>query len=116
MKTSHILTTFLLAGGVAAVISFYLNPKLEQIPATAIADTERASATPNVASLSVEPQQASTARRVATIRSRPDGHYWTRALVNRKSTVEFMVDTGASVAGSPSESGVVGTVSGDGGV
>ncbi len=97
MKTSHILTTFLLAGGVAAIISFYLNPKLEQAPAAEIADTENASAPPNVASLSVEPQQASTARRVATIRSRPDGHYWTRALVNRKSTVEFMVDTGASV-------------------
>ncbi len=97
MKTSHILTTFLLAGSVAAIISFYLNPKLEQAPAATVANTDPEPTTPSVASLSLEPQRASTARRVATIRSRPDGHYWTRALVNKKSTVEFMVDTGASV-------------------
>lgn len=94
MKTSHVLTTFLLAGGVAAMISFYLNPKLEEVPVEpAMAETPA----PSVASLSVETPQTSAARRMATIRSRPDGHYWTRALVNKKSTVEFMVDTGASV-------------------
>lgn len=98
MKTSHILSTFLLAGGVAAVISFYLNPKLDQAetemaaPPSAETDTS-----PSVASLAVENQPQSSARRMATIRSRPDGHYWTRALVNKKSSVEFMVDTGASV-------------------
>lgn len=97
MKTTHILTTFLLAGSVAAIISLYLNPKLEQAPASVVANTDAEPTAPSVASLSVEPQRASTARRVATIRSRPDGHYWTRALVNKKSTVEFMVDTGASV-------------------
>lgn len=98
MKTSHIVSTFLLAGGVAAAISLYLNPKLEDSPA--LPDTAGASiesATPSVATLSVDPQPTSSARRLATIRSRPDGHYWTRALVNKKSTVEFMVDTGASV-------------------
>ncbi len=94
MKTSHVLTTFLLAGGVAAMISFYLNPKLEEIPAEPATAEPPA---PSVASLSVEIPQPATARRMATIRSRPDGHYWTRALVNKKSTVEFMVDTGASV-------------------
>ena len=98
MKTSHILTTFLLAGGVAAMISLYLNPKLDdaetEIAASAPADD---SVTPNVASLAVDAQPQSSARRMATIRSRPDGHYWTRALVNKKSSVEFMVDTGASV-------------------
>ena len=38
-----------------------------------------------------------TARRTATISQRTDGHYWARALVNNKASVEFMVDTGASV-------------------
>ena len=98
MKTSHILSPFLLAGGVAAMISFYLNPKLNntetEIASTPAADAETS---PSVASLAVEPQPQSSARRMATIRSRPDGHYWTRALVNKKSSVEFMVDTGASV-------------------
>jgi len=94
MKTSHVITTFLLAAGVAAVIGLYLDPKLEVDSATIAAAP--ASPAPSVASLAVE-EPASTLRRKATIRNRPDGHYWTRALVNKKSSVEFMVDTGASV-------------------
>lgn len=91
MKTSHIITTFLLAAGVAAVIGLYLDPKLETDPAE-----EAETPAPSVASLAIE-EPVSTLRRKATMRVRPDGHYWTRALVNKKSTVEFMVDTGASV-------------------
>lgn len=94
MKTSHIITTFLLAAGVSAVIGLYLDPKLEAEPATET--TASANGAPSVASLAVE-QPATSIRRKATIRNRPDGHYWTRALVNKKSSVEFMVDTGASV-------------------
>lgn len=97
MKFAHIIATMLLAVGIASMVSFYLNPKLESAstdPAPVISET---SAPASVASLSVEPQPTNSARRMATIRSRPDGHYWTRALVNKKSTVEFMVDTGASV-------------------
>ncbi|MEM9570361.1 MAG: TIGR02281 family clan AA aspartic protease [Pseudomonadota bacterium] len=98
MKPSHIISTFLLAGGVAAAISFYLNPKLESSQAETLASGHGDQIdTPSVASMAVEPQPVNTSRRMATIRSRPDGHYWTRALVNKKSTVEFMVDTGASV-------------------
>lgn len=93
MKTSHVITTFLLAAGVAAVIGLYLDPKLESEPTAAAATADAA---PSVASLAVE-EPAPTMRRKATIRNRPDGHYWTRALVNKKSSVEFMVDTGASV-------------------
>nr|WP_070959738.1 TIGR02281 family clan AA aspartic protease [Hyphomonas sp. Mor2] len=94
MKTSHIVTTFLLAAGVAAVIGLYLDPKLDEAPET-VAATE-SGATPNVATLAVN-EAETTFRRKATIRSRPDSHYWTRALVNQKTSVEFMVDTGASV-------------------
>ncbi len=93
MKTSHIVSTFALAAGVAAIIGLYLDPKLENDGGAVTATPE---ASPSVASLAVE-EPVATARRTATIRNRPDGHYWTRALVNKKSSVEFMIDTGASV-------------------
>jgi len=95
MKSSHVLATFLLAAGVSAVIGLYLDPKLENDTSEAPAAANVAS--PSVASLAVESPGSTTARRKATIRNRPDGHYWTRALVNKKSSVEFMIDTGASV-------------------
>ena len=95
MKISNIIVTFVLAAGVAAVIGLYLDPKLEESAGTFETPP---SENPQVASLAVEtPGVAQSARRKATISSRPDGHYWTRALVNKKSSVEFMVDTGASV-------------------
>lgn len=96
MKTSHVLATFALAAGVAAVIGLYLDPKLEPDPATETAAPTDVSA-PSVASLSVDQPEPNSIRRKATLRSRPDGHYWTRALVNKKTSVEFMIDTGASV-------------------
>lgn len=91
MKLSHVLMTLLAAGGVAATISLYLNPKLENREAAS-------ELTPTVASMSVaETQTPDGARRSATITVKDDGHYWTRALVNNKASIEFMVDTGASV-------------------
>lgn len=96
MKASHILFTFALAAGVSSVIGLYLDPRFETESLENSAATPETA--PNVASLEVaQPGQAISARRKATITSRPDGHYWTRALVNRKASVEFMVDTGASV-------------------
>lgn len=94
MKLSHIIATLLLAGAMAAMISLYLEPRTNsQIEANS-AEPEA----PNVAALAVDmPDTTSSARRTTTIRVRPDGHYWTRALVNKKASVEFMVDTGASV-------------------
>ncbi|MEM9053958.1 MAG: TIGR02281 family clan AA aspartic protease [Pseudomonadota bacterium] len=93
MKLSHILLTLILAGMVAAGISFYINPKLEQ-------QATQTETTPSLATLALEKpadQPVSQARRTATISQRPDGHYWARALVNNKASVQFMVDTGASV-------------------
>ena len=95
MNFSHVLGTFLLAGAVAAGISVYLEPKLNEA-ATESEAPQVANA--SVSTLAVEPPQPqNAARRMATISARPDGHYWTRALVNKKTSVEFMVDTGASV-------------------
>lgn len=99
MNTSHVIGTLVLAGAVAAGISMYLEPKLERAETTAEAANLDAKTTqPSVSTLTIDaPPQATSARRMATISARPDGHYWTRALVNKKASVEFMVDTGASV-------------------
>jgi len=99
MKLTHVLGTLLLAGAVAALISFYLEPKFSEAADTPdLAASEQTAQTPNVAALSVDdPAERVSGRRMATISSKADGHYWTRALVNRKASVEFMVDTGASV-------------------
>ncbi|MEO1660193.1 MAG: TIGR02281 family clan AA aspartic protease [Pseudomonadota bacterium] len=97
MKSSHILTTLVLAGAVAAMISLMLNPRVSDAPVAAPAAAEAGTASPTVASVAVEAPEETGFRRRATITSRPDGHYWARALVNRKASVEFMVDTGASV-------------------
>ncbi|MFN3214517.1 MAG: TIGR02281 family clan AA aspartic protease [Henriciella sp.] len=94
MKLSHIIATLLLAGAMAAMISLYLEPKTN----SQIEQAQAAAETPNVAALAVDtPQDTTSARRTTTISIRADGHYWTRALVNKKASVEFMVDTGASV-------------------
>lgn len=98
MKSSHIVTTLVLAAAVAAMISLMFNPRATSASDTSdtvAADTETPSTT--VASVAVEAPAEPGFRRRATITSRPDGHYWARALVNRKASVEFMVDTGASV-------------------
>jgi aspartyl protease family protein len=99
MNTSHVIGTLLLAGAVAAGISFYLEPKLEDAETkTEAANADPDATPPSVSSLTIEaPAQTASARRMATISARPDGHHWTRALVNKKASVEFMVDTGASV-------------------
>lgn len=94
MKLSHIIATLLLAGAMAALISLYVEPKTN----SQIEAASSAPATPSVATLAVDtPDETNSARRTTTISVRPDGHYWTRALVNKKASVEFMVDTGASV-------------------
>ena len=98
MNTSHIIGTLMLAGAVAAGISLYLEPKLERAEISAETATANPETTPSVSSLTIDaPPETTSARRMATISARPDGHYWTRALVNKKASVEFMVDTGASV-------------------
>ncbi len=91
MSPGHIFSTLLAAGILTAAIAIFLSPKLEEQTAPS---TKAPVANSAVVETS-QPEQAS--RRIATLRVRPDGHYWVRALVNRRASVEFMVDTGASV-------------------
>jgi len=92
VKISHIFATLGIAAILAAVVSFVITPKLDGNNAS-LAEADAVEATPFE---SQSPEPGAT-RRTARISVRPDGHYWARTLVNNKASVEFMVDTGASV-------------------
>lgn len=92
MKRSDILTIFLAAGLIAAVVGLFLQPKFSagnSAEATAAVTTAETQA-PKVERY---PQKKDG---VAVIPKKNDGHYWTPAKVNDRS-VKFMVDTGASI-------------------
>lgn len=92
MKWSEIFLVLGLAAVISAATSYLIAPNLplnDQAPSTASMAIE---ATP-----SMNANVATEVRRAATLQLRGDGHYWARALVNNKASVEFMVDTGASV-------------------
>ncbi len=92
MKSGQIVSTLFAAALIAAAVSFVLKPKLDANTASATSPAITAPATPDTQA----PVPGET-RRSARISKRDDGHYWARALVNRKASIEFMVDTGASV-------------------
>jgi len=91
MKVGNLISVLLTAVCLAALISFYVSPKLDEQEQPQL----RTETTP----VPQQPKQSAiySARRSATLSVRPDGHYWARALVNRRASIEFMVDTGASV-------------------
>ncbi|MAN73545.1 MAG: TIGR02281 family clan AA aspartic protease [Henriciella sp.] len=88
---NRFLTLMLCAGAIAAAVMLVLNPRLEAArdagapreEAVNVMDTEDAG-------------DANEMRKTAVMLIKSDGHYWARALVNRKASVDFMVDTGAS--------------------
>lgn len=89
MKPGQVLITLIVAALVAASVSVLIVPRLESQPVAEL----------NTASLPSEADEdlPDLSRRSARLALRPDGHYWARMLVNDKASVEFMVDTGASV-------------------
>ncbi len=86
--TSKVLTLLASAGAVAAAVAIFIAPKLEDQPNKPLPEPESINA-------AVEADDTS-GRRAAYLSVRNDGHYWARSLVNRKASVDFMVDTGAS--------------------
>ena len=90
MKPSHAIFVLAVAMAMALVVSVIVKPRLEADGSAPII----ASATPQTH----EDDEAETEMRRSTrLALEPDGHYWARALVNQKASVQFMVDTGASV-------------------
>ncbi|MBR9833716.1 MAG: TIGR02281 family clan AA aspartic protease [Alphaproteobacteria bacterium] len=89
MKLSQVFITLALAALVAASVSLLIAPRVQ-----GPAQVDLNSATTPSQDEADLPDQS---RRSARLALRPDGHYWARMLVNDKASVEFMVDTGASV-------------------
>lgn len=81
------LSLLIAAGAIAAATALFLVPELEEK-----ADQATAEESVNV----VETEETVSMRKQAVMLVKADGHYWARALVNRKASVDFMVDTGAS--------------------
>lgn len=77
------------AGVIATAIAVLIVPRLEDVPQD---ETVQPVASVNT----VQPDGVEGLRRSAVLAIRSDGHYWARTLVNRKASVDFMVDTGAS--------------------
>lgn len=92
MRPVHALFVLGIAAIIAALVSVVVKPSVE---ARSRGEISAAVAVPDTAMSEQNPQDQT--RRTARLSIRPDGHYWVRALVNRKASVEFMVDTGASV-------------------
>ena len=89
--SSRILSLLLSAGALTAAVTLFVMPAFEEENSQ---DSEARPATSLNAA--VPEDTAPSARRQAFLSIRDDGHYWARTVVNRKASVDFMVDTGAS--------------------
>ncbi len=88
MKPIYMLIS---AAMIAAAVYFFLPSNVEQNP-TAVA----ASATTESGTVPATDQSTTSYAKAAVISRKDDGHYWTNASVGGTS-VEFMIDTGASI-------------------
>ena len=93
MKQSDILSLAVVAILAAALVSFFVAPRLDSA-------TNKTAETPNIATATVSTAEKSPDKplpnRSAVLRQEDDGHYWGVADVDG-FPVNFMVDTGASV-------------------
>ncbi|MEM9055264.1 MAG: TIGR02281 family clan AA aspartic protease [Pseudomonadota bacterium] len=97
MSASNFIGGMIVAGAIAGVVAVFLAPKLDESAATNAPKANAATLTvPNTNTPDGAPLPRAT-RRSAVLNLKNDGHYWANALVNKKATVDFMVDTGASV-------------------
>lgn len=97
MSATNFIGGMVVAGAIAGVIAVFVTPRLNEQSANTQSPT---AATLNVtkgpAIADGDPLPNET-RRSAVVNKKNDGHYWARLLINNKATVNFMVDTGASV-------------------
>jgi len=98
MNLGNIVGTIAVAGVIAVAINFFIVPQMNPVSPDDVDSQLRAqAATTDKAKFTPQSPQPGETRRSARIPIRDDGHYWARALVNKKTSVEFMVDTGASI-------------------
>ncbi|MEQ8556959.1 MAG: TIGR02281 family clan AA aspartic protease [Henriciella sp.] len=89
--SARIISTLISAAAVAGAVAIFVAPRLEDQQAQQT--TQPPVADINTATVAEDPD---TPARQAVLSIRDDGHYWARTVVNRKASVDFMVDTGAS--------------------
>ncbi|MEM5518244.1 TIGR02281 family clan AA aspartic protease [Henriciella sp. AS95] len=87
--SSRVFAFLASAGLIAATVVLFIIPKLDE---NATESPQKPVETVN----SVQAEEEDGYRRSAVLSIRNDGHYWARTVVNRKASVDFMVDTGAS--------------------
>jgi len=92
MNAGQILVGLAVAGAIALGVKTFLAPKFEPAPSNSSAANTEVHQSLNSATT-----EARSARLSARLYQKDDGHYWAKALVNKKTTVQFLVDTGASV-------------------
>jgi aspartyl protease family protein len=97
MNLGNIVSTIAVAGVIAVAINFFIVPRMTPVSPDDVNSQLRAQAATETRSFEAQSPQPGETRRSARIPIRDDGHYWARALVNQKTSVEFMVDTGASI-------------------
>ena len=93
MKPGQLFSALIVAIMIAAATSFFIKPKLDKATTAPTAST----VTIPAETRDMQGPAPGETRRSARLSIRDDGHYWARALVNRKTSIEFMVDTGASI-------------------
>ncbi|MEQ9317408.1 MAG: TIGR02281 family clan AA aspartic protease [Henriciella sp.] len=86
----NLLVLLAAAAIVAAATAILIVPKVESDQPRAIASG------PTVTVNALQEEDDASMRKSAVLSIRDDGHYWARTVVNRKASVDFMVDTGAS--------------------
>lgn len=96
MSATNFIGGMIVAGAIAGVIAVFVAPKLDDKTAQQPAASAATMTVPN-STIEDGAPLPDAARRSAVLSMKNDGHYWARMLVNRKATVNFMVDTGASV-------------------
>ena len=88
--SGKVLSVVAAAGVIAAGVAILLVPRLEETA------TDANSVSVVEGPDTSQPEEEDAFRHSAVLSIRDDGHYWARTVVNRKASVDFMVDTGAS--------------------
>lgn len=97
MSATNFIGGMVVAATIAGVITVFVVPSLDEQPKAVALQPQASSFSVSDDRLSDGAPLPDAARRSAVLNLKSDGHYWARVLVNKKATVNFMVDTGASV-------------------
>ena len=89
--STNLVSTLISAAAIAGAVAVFVVPTL-----TDQTDGEAPPAEPRVNAVSPGAEPEISSRRQAVLSIRGDGHYWARTVINGRSSVDFMVDTGAS--------------------